>query len=123
MPSGISSYIGWIRVTGWVADGTVGIRAYRSEDGSSLDVLDGEEEVVESTTTLGPANSTRRFRIQDDAEAGGWHSVVVAHDVTTANGVNGVTVSLMLRGPQDLQFFPAEVVEHCTSATTETEVD
>ena len=120
VPSTTQSYTGWIRVTSRVSNGAVRIRAYRSGDGSSLDVLDEAGEVVQSLTRLGPANSTSRFRIQD---VDGWHSVVVAHSITV-NSMNGVTVTMMVRGgPQGLQFFPADVVESCTSATTAAQVD
>ena len=114
------TYVGWVRISSRVSNGAVRIRAYSSEDGSSLDVLDEEEEVIQSTIRLGPANSTRRFRIED---VRGWHSVVVAHDITV-NGMNGVTVTMVLRGgPEGTQLFPADVVEHCTSATTTTPVN
>ena len=113
VPSETQSYTGWIRVTSRVANRTVRVRAYHSEDGRSLEMVDDAGEAVGSTTRLGPANSTRRFRIQDGVE--GWHSVVVAHGITADNGMNGVTVSMMVRGgPQGLQFFSADVVEHCT---------
>ena len=75
-------------------------------------MLDEEDAVVGSATGVGPVNSTRRFRVQ---EVTGWHSVAVAHGITTADGMNGVTVSMILRGPQGLQVVPAHVVEHCTS--------
>ena len=114
------TYVGWVRISSRVSNGAVRIRAYSSEDGSSLDVLDEEEEVIQSTIRLGPANSTRRFRTED---VRGWHSVVVAHDITV-NGMNGVTVTMVLRGgPEGTQLFPADVVEHCTSATTTTPVN
>ena len=114
------TYVGWVRISSRVSNGAVRIRAYSSEDGSSLDVLDEEEEVIQSTIRLGPANSIRRFRIED---VRGWHSVVVAHDITV-NGMNGVTVTMVLRGgPEGTQLFPADVVEHCTSATTTTPVN
>ena len=106
----------WIRITSRVDDATVRIRAYHFEDGRSLDVVDVEDEVVGSTTTLGSANSIKRFRIEG---VSGWHSVVVAHSITTADGMNGVTVSMVVRGPEGRLIVPAQVVEHCTTTTTQ----
>ena len=117
VPGATQSYTGWIRVTSRVADGSVSIRAYQLGDGNSLDVLDEEGAVVGSTTGVGPANSTQRFRVQ---EVTGWHSVVVAHGITTADDMNGVMVSMMLRGPEGLQIVPAHVVEHCAPIPTTT---
>ena len=112
------SYMERIRVTSRVDDGDVRIRAYHIEDGRLLDVVDLEGEVVGTTTTLGLANSTKQFLV-DDEGISGWHSVVVAHGITTADGMNGVTVSMVLRGPEGRQIVPAHVVEHCTTTTTQ----
>ena len=106
----------WIRITSRVDDATVRIRAYHFEDGRSLDVVDVEDEVIGSTTTLGSANSIKRFRIEG---VSGWHSVVVAHGITTTDGMNGVTVSMAVRGPEGRLIVPAQVVEHCTTTTTQ----
>ena len=119
VPGSTQSYSGWIRVTSRVAGGSVGIRAYQQGDGSSLDVLDEEGAVVGSTTGVGPANSTQRFHVQ---EATGWHSVVVSHGIT-ANDMNGVMVSMVLRGPQGLQVIPAHVAEHCRSVPITTQAN
>ena len=82
-------------------------------------MLDEEGAVVGSATGVGPANSTKRFHVQ---EATGWHSVVVSHGIT-ASDMNAVTVSMALRGPQGLQVVPAHVVEHCRSVTTTTQAN
>lgn len=66
--------------------------------------------------TLGPANSTKQFRVEGPS---GWHSVVVAHGITTADGMNGVTVSMILSGSEGVQIVPAHVVEHCATPTTQ----
>ena len=110
------SHYEWIRVTSRVDDADVSIRAYHFEDGRSLDVEDLEGEVVGTTTTLGSANSVKRFRVEDIS---GWHTVVVAHGITTADGMNGVTVSMVVRGPEGRLIVPAQVVEHCTTPTTQ----
>ena len=115
-----SSHYAWIRITSRVEDGDVRISAYHVEDGRSLDLVDSEDEVVGFTTTLGPANSTKRFRVES---VSGWHSVVVAHGITTADGMNGVTVSMTLHGPEGRQIVPAHVVEHCTTTTTRTQAN
>ena len=105
-----------IRVTSRVDDSDVNIWAYHVEDGRSLDVVDLKDEVVSSTMTLGPANSTKQFRVEGPS---GWHSVVVAHGITTADGMNGVTVSMILSGSEGVQIVPAHVVEHCATPTTQ----
>ena len=110
------SHYEWIRVTSRVDDADVSIMAYHFEDGRPLDVENFEGEVVGTTTTLGSANSVKRFRVEDIS---GWHTVVVAHGITTADGMNGVTVSMVLRGPEGRQIVPAQVVEHCTTPTTQ----
>ena len=114
------SHYEWIRVASRVADANVSIKAYHYEDGRSLDVEDFEGEVVGTTTTLGAANSVKRFRVEDIS---GWHSVVVAHGITTADGMNAVTVSMVLRGPEGRQIVPADVREHCTTTPTTTQVN
>ena len=115
-----ASHNEWIRLTSRVADANVSIRAYHFEDGRSLDVLDAEDEVVGFITTLGAANSIKRFRVEG---VSGWHTVVVAHGITTTDGMNGVTVSMVVRGPEGRQIVPADVVEHCTTTTTTTQVN
>ena len=115
-----ASHNEWIRLTSRVADANVSIRAYHFEDGRSLDVVDAEDEVVGFITTLGAANSIKRFRVEG---VSGWHTVVVSHGITTTDGMNGVTVSMVVRGPEGRQIVPADVVEHCTTTTTTTQVN
>ena len=116
VPGTTDAYTGRIWITSRVSGSSVRIRAYEFSDGSTLDVLDADGERVGSTTTLGSANSRGLFRVED---ARGWHSVVVSHGVTV-NGMNGVTVSMLLRGPSGAQVVPAHVVERCAPTTTTT---
>ena len=96
---------------------TATIRAYQSDNGQSIDVLDSEGSAVGYTTSLSPANSVKQFRLEG---ARGWHTVIVEHP--TARAMRRATVAMRLREPDTgVSIILAERIEDCEPVATTTE--
>ena len=96
------------------ADVAEKIRAYQVDNGRPIDVLDAEGNAVGSTTSLAPAHSIKRLRLEGIT---GWHSVTIEHD--TARAMRSATVALMLRDPDvGVRIEHVQGIEDCTPAVT-----
>ena len=88
-----NAYIGRIRISSEQPGATATIRAYQSDNGHPIDVLDDEGHAVE-TVSLDPARSVKQFRIEGIR---GWHPVIVEHP--SASAMTAATVAMRLREP------------------------
>ena len=112
-----NAYTARILVSSKEPNATATIRAYQHDNGHPIDVLDEGGSAVGATTSLAPAHSVKRFRLED---ARGWHTVIVEHP--TARAMRRAAVTMMLRGPDvGVQIVPVQGIEDCTPASTTTE--
>lgn len=92
------------------SNATATIRAYRDNNGQSIDVLDSSNRRISNPVSLAPANSIKRFRIEDIS---GWHTVIVEHG--TARLAYRTTVGMRVRQTDGSYFMEyARGVEDCT---------
>ena len=96
------------------ATATVKLSAYQDDNGQAIDVLDSEGAVVGASTSLDPANSIKRFRLE---AVRGWHTVIVEHPTKAA--MDAATVALRLREPDSgVSGEHVPGIEHCTTTST-----
>ena len=107
-----NAYIGQIRISSEQPNATATIRAYQSDNGHRIDVLDTDGRAVE-TVSLAPARSVKRFRIE---AIRGWHPVTVEHPSESA--MTAATVALRIREPDGSieDSYPPER-KHCEPTT------
>ena len=107
-----NAYIGQIRISSELPNATATIRAYQSDNGHRIDVLNDEGHAVENVS-LAPANSVKRFRIEDIQ---GWHPVIVTHPSESA--MQAATVAMRIREPGgSIEDSYPPGIEHCQPAT------
>ena len=112
-----AGYTGQILISSEDSNATANIRAYQFDNGHPIDVLNSEGSAIGSTTSLAPAHSVKTFRLEG---ARGWHSVIVEHP--SARAMRRATVVMRLREPDvGVSFMPADRVEDCATAGTNTE--
>ena len=112
-----NAYTGRILISSKESKATVTIRAYHTDNGAPIDVLDSTGSAVGSVVSLAPAYSTKRFRLEDVT---GWHSVIVSHP--TARAMRRATVAMFLREPDvGVNIIPAQGIEDCAPGVTTTE--
>ena len=110
-------YTSQILISSEDSKATVKLRAYQSDNGAPIDVLDSTGSAVGATTSLSPANSLKVFRLEG---AQGWHTVIVSHP--TARAMRRATVAMRLREPDvGVNIIPAQGIEDCTPAVTTVE--
>ena len=110
-------YTAQILISSKVSNATATIRAYQSDNGHPIDVLNKEGSAIGSNTSLAPAHSVKVFRLEG---AQGWHSVIVEHPSKAA--MNNATVAMRLREPDvGVTIEHVQGIEHCTTTATTTE--
>ena len=104
-------YTSQILISSEQSNATATIRAYQSNNGNQIDVLDSEGNAVNGRVSLAPANSSKRFRLEGIQ---GWHSVIVEHP--TERAMNRATVVMRLREPGGgISIVPMEGVSDCVT--------
>ena len=112
-----SGYTSQILISSEASNATATIRAYQSDNGHQIDVLDSEGSAIGSTTSLAPAHSVKQFRLEG---ARGWHSVIVEHPSKAA--MDSATVAMRIREPDTgIEIEHVQGIEHCTTTATTTE--
>ena len=109
---GASAYSGRILISSKAPNATATIRAYQSDNGHRIDVLDADGRDVE-TVSLDPANSVKRFTIE---AAQGWHPVTVTHPSESA--MQAATVAMRFRDGGSLKDRYPPGIEHCEPTST-----
>ena len=110
-------YTGQILISSKDSNATARIRAYQSDNGHPIDVLDSEGSAIGSRVSLSPAHSVKTFRLEG---ARGWHSAIVEHP--SARAMRRATVVMRLREPDvGVSFMPADRIEDCETAGTNME--
>lgn len=110
-------YTGQILISSKDSNATARIRAYQSDNGHPIDVLDSEGSAIGSRVSLSPAHSVKTFRLEG---ARGWHSAIVEHP--SARAMRRATVVMRLREPDvGVSFMLADRIEDCETAGTNTE--
>ena len=109
---GASAYSGRILISSELPNATATIRAYQSDNGHRIDVLDADGRDVE-TVSLDPANSVKRFTIE---AAQGWHPVIVTHPSESA--MQAATVAMRYRDGGSLEDSYPPGIEHCEPEST-----
>ena len=110
-------YTSQILISSEASNATATIRAYQSDNGQQIDVLDSEGSAIGSSVSLAPAHSVKRFKLED---ARGWHTVIVEHP--TARAMRRAMVAMRLREPDTgISIILAERIEDCEPVATTTE--
>ena len=112
-----AGYSSRIMVSSSLPNATATIRAYKSSDGSQLDMYDAgvysadpeDATPIGNPVRLNPAHSTKRFMLGNDQ---GWHKVIVQHP--SARLMHAATVVMRMRWPGvGVTVIPAVPVEYC----------
>ena len=110
-------YTSQIVISSKDSNATAIIRAYQSDNGNQIDVLDSADNAITGSVSLAPAYSSKRFKLEGIR---GWHTVIVEHPSERA--MNRATVVMRLREPNGgVLIVPMEGVSDCVTAGTNTE--
>ena len=110
-------YTSQIVISSEESNATATIRAYQSDNGNQIDVLDSAGNAITGSVSLAPAYSAKRFKLEGIR---GWHTVIVEHPSERA--MNRATVVMRLREPNGgVSIVPMEGVSDCVTSGTNTE--